>query len=383
MIDFYFDVVCPYAWVASRRLEWLAGVTGRRVRYRPILLGGVLRAVGTVDRPMDAMPELKRAYTLNDVQRQARRVGLEVRYPPDHPRRTVEAMRLLTAAPEHAVPELAHALWHAYWVDGADLTNRATLGSFGIDVAVLDDPAVKDALRANTEEAVSHGVFGVPTLRCEGFMVWGSDRLVSFARDLGAQVEAAVPHGPIEVFHDFASPYSYLGVMTVLEHTPDLVLRPMLLGALFQSIGTPLVPLATFGPAKQRWVQDDMVAQARFRGLPFRFPDTFPLHTVQALRVALVEPATTGPLYLAAWAHNRNVGDPRVLREVLDDAGFDGAALLDATADPAIKQALRENTDSARLRGVPGAPSFVRPDGEVFWGQDRLDLVAFREGVGA
>jgi 2-hydroxychromene-2-carboxylate isomerase len=384
-IAFYFDVVCPYAWVASRRLAWLSAVTGRPVVWRPILLGGVLNAVGNAT-PMADMPDVKRAYTLRDVTRQAARVGRVVRYPEGHPRRTVEAMRLLTVGRD-ALPHLAEDLWHAYWTDNADLTDRAVLQRIaephGVDVARIDDPAVKAELRTHTDAAVEAGVFGVPTLICGEHQVWGSDRLVSFAQQLGAEVEPALPSGPVEVFHDFSSPYSYLGVMTALNAGVDVTLRPMLLGALFQQIGTPIVPIATFSPAKQRWAARDMGEQARFRGLPFRFTDHFPLNTIAALRVALAEPATTATIYRAAWAENANIADPEVLSRVLDTAGFDGPTLLARTQDPAIKAELRANTDRAVQIGVPGAPTFVRPDGERFWGQDRLDAVAFAEQSGA
>jgi 2-hydroxychromene-2-carboxylate isomerase len=64
------------------------------------------------------------------------------------------------------------------------------------------------------------------------------------------------------------------------------------------------------------------------------------------------------------------------LRGVLDEAGFDGAGLLEATRDPAIKDRLRANTEHARDRGVCGVPSFLVDGTELFWGQDRLAQVA-------
>ncbi len=380
-IAFYFDIVCPYAWVASRRLAWLSKVTGRPIEWRPILLGGVLNAIGNAT-PMADMSEVKRAYTLRDVTRQAARVDRVVRYPEGHPRRTVEAMRLLTFATD-AIPGLAEDLWHAYWTDNADLTDRSVLrriaATHGVDADCIDSQATRDELRANTDAAVEAGVFGVPTLVCGDRMVWGSDRLVSFAKDLGADVEPDLPTGPVEVFHDFSSPYSYLGVMTVLNAGVEVTLRPMLLGAVFKQIGTPIVPLATFSPAKQRWAAQDMGDQSRFRGLPFRFTSHFPLNTIAALRVALIEPATTAAIYQAAWVDDANIADPEVLAGVLTQAGFDGPALLKGTQDPDIKAQLRANTERAVQIGVPGAPTFVRPDGERFWGQDRLDAVAAAE----
>ena len=89
----------------------------------------------------------------------------------------------------------------------------------------------------------------------------------------------------------------------------------------------------------------------------------------------LQEPAAMSVLYRAAWAEDRNIGDPEVLVQVLDAHGFDGQALLAGTADPAVKARLRANTERAVAAGICGVPTFVI-DGEVlFWGQDRLDQV--------
>ena len=137
-----------------------------------------------------------------------------------------------------------------------------------------------------------------------------------------------------------------------------------------------MVPLFEMSAPRQAWYVRDMSAWAEERGLPFRFPSQFPLRTVTALRVAIAAPETTDAIYRAAWAEDRDIGQDDVLRGVLSDAGFDGASLLDATRDPAIKDRLRANTEHARDRGVCGVPSFLVDCTELFWGQDRLGQVA-------
>lgn len=385
-IDFWFDVVCPYAWAASARVPWLEQVTGRTVRWRPILLGGVFRAHGSPDVPAQAMAPARARTIEHDVRRTTAAVGLTASYPPDHPRRTVEAMRLLTAAAPAQVPGLAHDLWHAYWTEGRRLTEHAVLAELAarheVDVARIDAPDVKDALRAHTDEAVAHGVFGVPTFTVDGHRAWGADRMDVLAHQLGADVRPRLPAGPVEVFHDFSSPYAYLGVMAMLRRdggTEGLTLTPMLLGALFRGIGTPMVPVATFVEAKQRWVREDLAEQAAWRGLPFRFTSHFPLRTVTALRVALIEPAATAALYRGAWVDDIDLGEPGALRELLDGAGLDGSGLIEGTRDPGVKERLKANTDRAMALGVPGAPTFLA-DGELYWGQDRLGVLADRRG---
>jgi 2-hydroxychromene-2-carboxylate isomerase len=383
VVRFWFDVVCPYAYVAACRLVAMEDAGELRIDWCPLLLGGVLRAVGQVDRPMDAMAAPKVAHVHADLQRQATLLGIQLRYPAEHPRRTVDAMRAIVAARPDRRGPLALRLWRAYWADGADLADPEVLGRLvapmGVDARAID--GARDALRNRTDEAVARGVFGVPTMEVAGRRYWGADRLSGVREALGLPTDEAMPRQPIEVFHDFASPYSYLGTVPLLD-APNVTLRPMLLGALFQAIGTPVVPVAGFQPAKAAWVRWDLGDVARRRGLPFAFTPHFPVRTVDALRVAILEPAATRALYEAVWVHGADVGRRDVLVDVLDHAGFPGEALVDRTADPAVKQALRDHTAAALAAGVPGAPSYVHRTG-TYWGQDRLTLLAAMERHGA
>lgn len=384
---FYYDVVCPFAYLASTRIAGLAEQAGVQLEWRPVLLGGLLKAHGAPTVPMDAMPAAKARLTVLDALRQADLAGVPLRFPEAHPRRTVDAMRLLVAVDAHRRPELTAALYRAYWVDGLDVADREVLtrlaAPFGLDPArVCADPAVREQLFANTAEAVERGVFGVPTVEVDGELHWGSDRL-SFVRDrLGLPPEeepAGEGGGRVTFFHDFSSPFSYLAAARIEQVAARAGARvewvPFLLGALFREIGTPMVPLASFSEARRRWQVADLERHAARHGIPFRFNSTFPLRTVTALRVALVEPGVTPALYAAAWARDLDVGDEDVLRSVLDEAGFEGAELLERAGTSEVKDGLRANTERALRAGACGAPTFVVGD-QLFWGQDRLDMVA-------
>jgi len=393
-LRYFFDVVCPFAYLASTRIEALAAEANAELVWEPVLLGGLLKALGGAADPMETMVPSKARLTVLDYHRQASLLGVALRRPPEHPRRTVDAMRLAAAAPAELVPPLAHALFRAYWVEGLDVTDRAVLrriaGGHGLDAdAVWGDPVRKERLRQRTDAALREGVFGVPTFVVGDDLVWGVDRLPRVRALLGlprgpeggvAPPSAAPPGGKIEWFHDFASPFSYLStaaVRVVADRAgAQLVDTPILLGALFKEIGAPNVPLFAMSPPRQRWQVRDMQAWAEERGLPFRFPKVFPLRTVTALRVALVEPAVTDAVYRAAWADDLDIGQDEVLASVLGEAGFDARALLDATRDPAIKDRLRANTDHAREVGACGVPSFLVNGADLFWGQDRLAQVA-------
>ncbi|MCB9694767.1 MAG: DsbA family protein [Alphaproteobacteria bacterium] len=382
-VELFFDVVCPYAWIAAERLMRMEAAGELVIRWRPMLLGGVLRAVGQADRPMDAMAPAKVAHIQADLDRQASALGLSIRYPPDHPRRTVNAMRALVAVAPDRRPDLARVLWRAYWTEGAQIAHQDVLerliAPFGL---TWDDvEGARDGLFASTTEAVDRGVFGAPGMFAGGRLFWGSDRVIAVRHALGLPLPPLEPTGPLEVFHDFSSPYSYLGTVPLLGR-PDVTLRPMLLGALFQTLGTPVVPIASFGEARRAWTLRDVEQQAEMRGLPFRFSPVFPLRSVLPLRVALQEPAATGPIYAATWADGLDTGHPDVLREVLDSAGLAGVDLVAGADDPAVKARLRENTERAVSVGVPGAPSYLHALG-LFWGQDRLPLIAELEGLQA
>ena len=157
--------------------------------------------------------------------------------------------------------------------------------------------------------------------------------------------------------------------------------RPILLGALFRQIGTPIVPLFAMGAAKQAWYAAELDRWAAHHGVPFSFPTTFPVRTVLPLRVSLVAPEATMPLYRALWVDDRDIGQPEVVRAVLSELGLDADAILAQASAPPTKAALRAHSEAAVEAGVCGVPSFHVDGTHLVWGQDRLPVVeALLEG---
>ncbi|MCA9593201.1 MAG: 2-hydroxychromene-2-carboxylate isomerase [Myxococcales bacterium] len=391
-LDFYFDYSCPYAYLASTRIQELAEKTGAELSYRPFLLGGLFRALDGTPSEATTLVPARALHNGLDMLRWAELWGVPLRMPKTHPNRTVTALRATLASGD--VPRASKALFAAYWAEGRDLADPAViaeaLAAAGFDASLLlrraEAPEVKQELRERTDEALRRGVFGAPALFVENELYWGQDRLDFVARALGetASVLAfsppalGTPPGEVEIFYDFSSPFAYLGALridAVAARTGASVRwRPMLLGALFREIGTPDVPLFSFPSAKQRYLRRDLERFAERFDIPFRFPSTFPLRSVLALRVALA----AGPhiaevsrrLFRAVWAEDQDVSDSDVLRRILNDA----PALVDRASSAEVKQALRDNTSEAQRRGVCGAPTFAVGD-DLYWGQDRLDLV--------
>ena len=386
-LEFHFDIVCPYAYLASTQVEELARRHQKTLRWKPVLLGGLYKSLQAPQQPATTWPAAKAEHNARDLFRQAEILGVPLVFPEGHPRRSVEAMRLLVLAEDGARASLARRLYAAYWVEGRDISDRDVLAEigteFGLAIEDIDTPSIKEELHQRTAAALARGHFGVPTLQWDDRFWWGVDRLALLESALGAKPEPPASSGSdgsqLCFFHDFSSPFSYLASTQIeriaSKHGAALEWTPILLGALFREIGTPDVPLFAMNPSKQAWMGQDMLAWAQWWGVPLQFPSHFPLRTVTALRLALLEPSITPAIYAAAWAEDRNIGEPQVLAEILQDEGLDAPALLEKTSDPATKARLRANTERAGQAGVCGVPTFLVNDSLLFWGQDRLAMV--------
>jgi 2-hydroxychromene-2-carboxylate isomerase len=185
---FYYDIVCPYAYLASTQIEAMAARAGAEIEWVPVLLGGIFRAIGQEDVPARAMPPAKQHLNLLDMKRYADYYGVPLQLHPRHPLRSVEVMRLLHTVAGEARVALTKALYRAHFVDNRDISDRAVLREYG-DISRLDSPDIKDALRAATTAAVDDGAFGVPSFVVEQqgrrFLFWGQDRLFFVEKALG------------------------------------------------------------------------------------------------------------------------------------------------------------------------------------------------------
>jgi 2-hydroxychromene-2-carboxylate isomerase len=184
-VEFYFDVGSPAAYLAWTQLPQIARAAGAEIEYRPFLLGGVFQATGNRS-PMEV--PAKGQYMQDDLQRFARRYGVPFAHNPHFPINTLTLMRGATGLqmrePARMVPYV-DAVYRAIWVDGKNMNDAATVGKvlqqagFAPEqlLALASDQAVKDHLKAETQEAVARGVFGAPTFFVGQDMFWGQDRL--------------------------------------------------------------------------------------------------------------------------------------------------------------------------------------------------------------
>lgn len=183
-IEVYWDFSSPFAYLGQSQIERLAALASARVVWRPLLLGGLFRAVGSPSVPIATFSEAKRRHVMLDLGRWAAHWGVPFRFPAKFPIRSVRALRVWLALPEEHRDAFRAATFRAYWEEGRDIEDDAVLVECIGDVALAnrafalaDTDSVKEQLRAATEAAAARGVFGVPTFVVGDELYWGQDRL--------------------------------------------------------------------------------------------------------------------------------------------------------------------------------------------------------------
>lgn len=174
-IDFWFDPISPFAYLAFERLPEALEGCNYVVEFRPVLFAGLLAHWGQKG-PAEIEP--KRAWTFRHIAWLAQRHGIEIATPAVHPFNPLPLLRLAIAAgPNRRVVE---GLMRHVWRGGNDPVSSSRLEALERNLAPARDPAspeVKAALRASTDTAIARGVFGVPSFELDGRLFWGLDAL--------------------------------------------------------------------------------------------------------------------------------------------------------------------------------------------------------------
>jgi 2-hydroxychromene-2-carboxylate isomerase len=200
-----------------------------------------------------------------------------------------------------------------------------------------------------------------------------------------------VPH--IDVYVSLNSPWTFLGWgrfrALASKHHATVTVKPAKFTEVFAATGG--LPLPKRAPERRAYRMMELKRWRDFHGIPIALePKSFP--TDEAAGVRLVMAAQQQGLDAAAlceqighalWVREENIADADVLAAAAKRAGLDAAAILrGALSVDAANAQWEANTAEAVKRGVFGAPSYVLSDGEIFWGQDRVDLLAWRLAQG-
>jgi 2-hydroxychromene-2-carboxylate isomerase len=185
-IDFWCEFASTYSYPTAMRIERLAADAGVAVRWRPFLLGPIFKELGWNDSPFNIYAA-KGRYMWRDLARVCEADGLPLTLPPVRfPQNGVKAARLaLVGEKDGWTPAFTRAVFAANYAEQKDITDeaslRAILDNLGVDadaaLASSNAPETKQALRAQTEEAKTRGLFGAPSFTVGDELFWGNDRL--------------------------------------------------------------------------------------------------------------------------------------------------------------------------------------------------------------
>ena len=188
----------------------------------------------------------------------------------------------------------------------------------------------------------------------------------------------------LDFWFDFASTYSYPAAQRIgplaSKARVKVRFRPFLLGPIFLAQGWESSPFNLY-EAKGRNMWRDLERLCAELDLPFRRPEMFPQQSVLAARVALIGLKLQEKwgkdfclaLFRAEFAEGRRIDDAAAIGEILARLKVDPAPVLEAARSDPLRVALRTETEEAQRLGIFGAPTFITPDGELFWGNDRLE----------
>jgi len=185
----------------------------------------------------------------------------------------------------------------------------------------------------------------------------------------------------IDYYFSTISPWSFMGhapFMAIAErHGASVGFHPVSMGPIFAESGG--LPLPQRAPQRQRYRLLELQRWRVKRGIDFHIhPAHWPFDPALADKTVVAAgadaPRLLPGLYAGVWQHQRDLADPATIAEIADAAGLPGAELVAAAASEAVAEIYLANRTKALAADVFGAPSYVL-DGEVFWGQDRLELL--------
>ncbi len=187
----------------------------------------------------------------------------------------------------------------------------------------------------------------------------------------------------VQFWYEFASPYSYIAahrVERLFEQAgAEIVWRPLLLGPIFAANAADGSPYQQASPAERRYRQRDVERLCAAENLALRWPSTYPRNGLLAARTALIGCGAgwvadfSQAVYRANFVDDLEISEATVIADVLSKLGLEAAEILESAQAADNKARLKAQIEDAQAQGVFGAPTIRLPDGELFWGNDRLE----------
>lgn len=181
-IDFYFDVVSPYAYIAHKKIEKISKSKKILFNYKPILLGG-LHNLAEISPP--AFNKFKMINMKNDCDLVSKKNDIKFKWNDNFPINSLYIMRGYLLIKKDLKYEYLNEFFNAYWVENKDLSNKENMNIILDKLSInhkfffegIEDQKIKDELKEITNQAFNKEIFGAPTFIVNNKLFWGQDRL--------------------------------------------------------------------------------------------------------------------------------------------------------------------------------------------------------------
>ncbi|MBZ0324949.1 MAG: 2-hydroxychromene-2-carboxylate isomerase [Alphaproteobacteria bacterium] len=191
----------------------------------------------------------------------------------------------------------------------------------------------------------------------------------------------------VEFFFDYSSPWTYLAFDRIervcAEAGAELIWKPFLVGGVFNAVNPSVYknrenPV----PAKDAYYKKDLQDWARYCGIAIGSPSVFPVNSVKAMRGCFlaIEAGRISDyavaFFKAYWTDDRDISQDEVVADLVAGVGMDPDAFFAGIARQEVKDKLRETTDELIARGGFGSPTFYLDRGDMYFGNDRIEIIA-------
>ncbi len=181
-IDFYFDFISPYSYLAHKRLRILEKEKKIKIKYKPILLGGLHNSIG-ITAPAFINPKAK--FMIRDCKMVAKKFSIKFKFNPFFPINSLNLMRGLLSIKDNIKNNYIDFFFDAYWKDGLNLNDEKIINSILKKIKInknvfyknVKNPKIKNKLKSLTQMALNDDIFGAPTFVVNKKIYWGQDRL--------------------------------------------------------------------------------------------------------------------------------------------------------------------------------------------------------------
>ena len=181
-IEFYFDFVSPYTYLAHKRITEIEKIEKIKFIYKPILLGG-LHNLGKITPA--AFIEAKKKFTIRDCQMVADKLNIKFKFNDNFPINSLSLMRGVLVIEKNKVKKYIEKFFEAYWELNLDLSVKEIVSEIleKLDISSEDffnkinDQKIKDLLKKLTQDAFDKEIFGAPSFVVNKKIFWGQDRL--------------------------------------------------------------------------------------------------------------------------------------------------------------------------------------------------------------